>query len=144
MVNSSSDTDLSYCTLPEFLPHDDAIPSTFEKCSRGQLRSFCIEINLFLELCIDSDLVFFMPINRYELHYYYVQIQIHFILTWLTSHLQSHVVCMFNCDQGLSNKLQTLQNRAARIVTRTRYSGAHYETILKKLQLAAYETHSPS
>ena len=51
-----------------------------------------------------------------------------------------------NCEQGLLNKLQTLQNRAARIVTRTRYSDADHETILKKLewlnvrQLAAYET----
>ena len=51
-----------------------------------------------------------------------------------------------NCEQGLLNKLQTLQNRAARIVTRTRYSDADHETILKKLQWvnvrqsAAYET----
>ena len=50
------------------------------------------------------------------------------------------------CKQGLLNKLQTLQNRAARIVTRTRYSDADHETILKKLQwlnvrqLAPYET----
>ena len=51
-----------------------------------------------------------------------------------------------NCEQGLLNNLQTLQNRAARIVTRTRYSDADHETILKKLEwlnvrmLVAYET----
>ena len=51
-----------------------------------------------------------------------------------------------NCKQGLLNKLQTPQNRAARIVTWTSYSDADHETILKKLQwlnvrqLAAYET----
>ena len=36
------------------------------------------------------------------------------------------------CEQGILNKLQTLQNRAARIVTRTCYSDADHETILKK------------
>ena len=50
-----------------------------------------------------------------------------------------------NCKQDLLNKLQTLQNRAARIVTRIRYLDADHETILKKLQwlnvrqLAVYE-----
>ena len=39
-----------------------------------------------------------------------------------------------NCEKSLLNKLQTLQNKAARIVTRTRYSDADHETILKKLQ----------
>ena len=51
-----------------------------------------------------------------------------------------------NCEQGLLNKLQTLQNRAARIVIWTRCSDADHETVLKKLQqlnvrqLAAYQT----
>ena len=39
-----------------------------------------------------------------------------------------------NCEQGLLSKLQTLQNRAARIVTRTSYTDADHETLLKKLQ----------
>ena len=38
-----------------------------------------------------------------------------------------------NCEQGLLNKLQALQNRVSRIVIRTRYSDAVHETILKKL-----------
>ena len=50
-----------------------------------------------------------------------------------------------NCEQSLLNKLQTLQNRAARIVARTHYSNANHKTIMNKLQwfnvrqLAAYE-----
>ena len=67
-------------------------------------------------------------------------------LTLIESHLRYCDTVWGNYEQGLLNKLQTLQNRAARIVARSRYSDADHETILKKLhwlnerQLAAYET----
>ena len=57
-----------------------------------------------------------------------------FYLTLIEPYFHYSNTVWRNCEQGLLNKLQTLQNRAARIVTRTRYSDADHETILRKLE----------
>ena len=40
----------------------------------------------------------------------------------------------FNCGLALTNKLQSLQNRAARVVTRTKYGCVEPDQLLKNLR----------
>ena len=54
--------------------------------------------------------------------------------TLIEPHIRYRSVVWGNCGEALKDKLQNLQNRAARIITGTPFDRADHSALLKKLQ----------